>query len=278
LLLPSRLTLEPLGPTQFALRGENAEVIDAVTMQSGTEGKVFPTAPGVDFALVTLPTQSDTAKAPDKPASGDGAGGNSSTQITIDATKDSIGHVKMRTQSSSTPAKAAAAGAKGAATPFDEKTSASKQLAPGSYAVIPLIRVGTTPPDQSKLDAKAKATRDVTNAQANLDKVAEAVKAAPAAASKQKLEDEARTRLANAKTAATKAATEGEPTPIYMPLTVTDEKGKPLIFTIPEPKKPNAAAQAGATPGATCAAPCVVAPCGVACQQAQSQAASPKSQ
>lgn len=52
-----------------------------------------------------------------------------------------------------------------------------------------------------------------------------------------------------------------KPIPDYVPLTVTDPKGKPLVFTIPEPKKP--AAPKSDTPPAstTCAAPCVLQPC-----------------
>lgn len=62
----------------------------------------------------------------------------------------------------------------------------------------------------------------------------------------------------------------GKPTPLipdYMLLTVTDGKGKPLIFTVPEPKKP-AAAKPDTPPPATCTAPCVLQPCLTNCAPA----------
>jgi hypothetical protein len=52
--------------------------------------------------------------------------------------------------------------------------------------------------------------------------------------------------------------------PDYLPLTVTDHKGKPLVFTIPEPKKP-AAATPNTPATTTCTAPCVVPPCVTNC-------------
>jgi hypothetical protein len=283
LLLPTRLSLEPLGPTQFALRGDNAGVIDAVAMQNDNSSKTFVTAPGVDFALITLPGPSDKTGS-DTPVGNTGAGNNSSTQITIDTTKDSTDHVKMTTQSSSTSAKGAAPSAKpSAALSPDDQTSASKSaLAAGSYAVVPLIRVGDAPVDRAELDADVRTTQlAVTKAQANLKAATAALKNNPSDQTTKTAEAQARTSLANANAAsaqASKAAKEAKPTPLYMPVTVTDEKGKPLIFSIAEPKKTAAAMQASSTPtSTTCATSCVVAPCAVACP-VPSQTTAPKSQ
>jgi hypothetical protein len=276
MLLPSRLTLDPLSATQFALRGDNAEVIDAVAMQGSSDRTIFRTAPGVDFALVTLPAQTDTTTKTD--TSGSGAGSNSSIQITIDTTTNSTDHVQVTKQSSSSPAKPAAAGGKTTTpSPSDANTKAPKALAAGGYAVIPLIQVGTTPPDPADLLAAAN---NVTSAAANLTAANNAVAAARNGTAAQKTKaqgdlKQAQTDLTIAQAAAAQAA---KPVPLYMPLAVTDGKGKPLIFTIADAKK-SAAPQASTTPAAaTCATPCLVAPCAVACPQVPSQAASTKSQ
>jgi len=64
ILLPSRLRLDVVGPTQFALRGANANMVDAVTLQGGKEPYTITTEVGADFALVTLPTQTLSGSGP----------------------------------------------------------------------------------------------------------------------------------------------------------------------------------------------------------------------
>jgi hypothetical protein len=329
LLLPSRLTLESMSATQFALRGENAEAIDAIAMQSSdNSARTFRTAPGVDFALVTLPAASASSSGADASAAGNSS--TNSMQITIDATKDNTGHVTMLTNNSSQPKAAATNKNTPEASSTDDKSDATKSLAPGSYAVVPMIQVGTTPPDPTKLKAKAAAEAELKAAEAEVAKVGPPTKAAPAkpvaptkptspagpsatarppvaasptaptppagpsttvtppatappttpAPSPKDPKQVAADRLANAKTALAKATAAAEPTPNYMPLRVTDERGKPLIFTIADPKKQSAATPQTAAPASTttaCAAPCVVAPCSVSCPQPPSQAAAPKS-
>jgi hypothetical protein len=279
LLLPSQLTIDPLTPTQFALRGDNAGVIDAVAMQSSSEktAVTFTTAPGVDFALVMLPSATDSTPKTDTSGGGGsaGAGGNSSTEITVDTTKDSTGHVKMTTQSSSTPAKPASTTTKAPDTaPSGGKTSAPQPLAAGTYAVIPLIQVRTTVPTALTLKDKADKATAAKKAADDATAAAAAAKASPADKNLKQKAATAASKSATAKAAAAAAAQAAEPAPIYMPLTVSDEKGKPLIFTIADTKKP-AAAQASTTP-TPCTTSCTVAPCTPAC--AALQGASTKSQ
>ncbi len=276
-LLPSRLTLDSLSATQFALRGENAQVIDAVAMQGSGDSSnrtLFRTAPGVDFALVTLPAQSASTAGNDT-SGGGGAGSNSSTQITIDTTTNSTDHVQVTKQSSSTPAKPAAASGKTTTPPpSDANTKAPKALAAGGYAVIPLIQVGTTPPDSENLSAAAN---NITSASVRVQRAQAAFTAAPAAqkASAQNALKQAQTDLTTAEAAAKAAA---EPVPLYIPLTVTDASGKPLIFTIPDAKKSATPTQASTTPAnVTCATTCAIAPCAVACPQVPSQTMQTKS-
>jgi hypothetical protein len=58
-----------------------------------------------------------------------------------------------------------------------------------------------------------------------------------------------------------------KPIPDYLPFPVTDAKGKPLIFTIPEPKKAPTSKPDTPTP-TTCSAPCVLQPCVTNCAPA----------
>jgi hypothetical protein len=64
LILPSKLKVQQLSATQFALMGENAGAIAAVGMQGGTSAQTLPAASGPNYALVTLPQPSDNSKAP----------------------------------------------------------------------------------------------------------------------------------------------------------------------------------------------------------------------
>ena len=81
---------------------------------------------------------------------------------------------------------------------------------------------------------------------------------------------DAQSKLTEKKTAATAAANAvkaAKPIPIYMPLNVTDEKGKELIFTVADTKKPAAATPAATPPPTTttCAVPCLMMPCVASC-------------
>jgi hypothetical protein len=70
------------------------------------------------------------------------------------------------------------------------------------------------------------------------------------------------------------AKTAAQPTQLYMPLPVTDMKGKPLTFTIAETKKPTTTTAANPA-SATCATPCLLPACTVACPTT-TQTAAPK--
>jgi len=293
LLLPSKLTLQSLGPSQFALIGEKAGVIDAVSVQSSSDASTreFRTAPGIDFALVTLPPPTPDTKSTDTSGAGGSSSSTSSTQITIDTTKDNTDHVTMTTNSNSNPPKAGAPDSKTATTPSpDDKTSTP--LPAGSYAVIPLLQIGSTPPDMAKLKAdEVAAAKDLADAQAAVQKATKALDDAKTAKAAPADQDKLTTALDNAKskltsaqtkaTAATNAVKTPQSTPIYMPLNVSNEQGKPLIFTVADTKKQNAAAPPTTPPASsttTCAAPCVLVPCTASCPPAPSPAATPKSQ
>lgn len=70
--LPTQLNVVPMGTNQFALEGENAGVIDAVSLLGPTSfPNPLPAASGQQIALVTIPmptsTNSDASKAPATP-------------------------------------------------------------------------------------------------------------------------------------------------------------------------------------------------------------------
>jgi hypothetical protein len=278
LLLPSKLRLDPISPTQFALVGKNAGVIDAVAMQSTDGGATtFPTAQGFDFALVILPASSPIAGGGGATSTSGNASSNSSTSIVVDTTKNNTGHVQMTTQSSSTPAKASGGNNQAPSAPSMTKTPAPKPLGPGSYGVIPLVQAGTTPAADNLLTLQAnakKAELAVTRANNKGQAAEAAAKKAPGDKAAQKAASDAQDQLTKAKAQAAIAeekAKAAEPQPLYLPLKVTDEKGKPLIFTITEPKKQSPTPQAGASPAVTCVGPCPSAPCTIACQTLPSQ-------
>jgi hypothetical protein len=58
LILPSKLKVQQLSATQFALLGENAGAIAEVAIQAGTTARTLPAASVGDYALVTLPSDS----------------------------------------------------------------------------------------------------------------------------------------------------------------------------------------------------------------------------
>lgn len=124
-----------------------------------------------------------------------------------------------------TDATNALAAAKGAQAKKDAVTKATTDLANAKAAAQKAA--ATKPPDQAAIASANKALADATQKLA----------AATAAAKDAPVDDvaTATTTLATAK-ANEKAA--AQPTVIYMPLPITDMKGKPLTFTIPEAKKP----------------------------------------
>jgi hypothetical protein len=312
LLLPSRLTLDPISPTQFALLGKNAGVIDAVTLQNTTDGSgtPYPAAQGFDSAIVILPASNPSGSSADTSGGGNAAS-NSSLSIVVDTSNDTTGHVQMTTQNSATPAKPAAGNTPASSTDSAAKTS--KSLAAGSYAVIPLIQVGTTPAadnlatlqaDAKKADAAvASATKKAQAAEtavANATKKAQAAEvalkkapkdanaqAAVATANKDVATAEAQETSANKDLSAAQSqaasadakAKAAEAKPLYLPLNVTDQKGKPLIFTIAETKKQTATTpQTTSTPAVTCVSPCTALPCTAACPTVSNQGTATKSQ
>lgn len=100
LLLPTKLAVVNMGKNQFALEGEGAEAIDAVTIQgSGAAIGPIPAASAAKLALITLP---EASKAP---------------------------------SDSSAPTKPVKTNAQSGAI----KQTASHVLSPGTYTVVPLI-------------------------------------------------------------------------------------------------------------------------------------------
>jgi hypothetical protein len=218
LILPHRLTVDTLSTTQFALRGDNATVIDAVSVRNGDKSITFTAATGADFALVTAttPGTSDKAsakQAPAAPGTGTAGTGTTATGTTGGGMTAAGTSGTGTTRTGTTGTGATGAGTTGAGTGSTgtgtagaqssqgakkKDTTASppspKTLDPGSYTILPLVIVGQ--------DAKTK-------------------------------------------------------NPLYMPLDVTDNKDKPLIFTVPEAKKDVPAKPD--TPA--CATPCVILPC-----------------
>jgi hypothetical protein len=287
LLLPSRLTLDSLSATQFVLRGEHAEEIDAVAMRISSDkpAHTFPTAPGVDFALVTLPAApASDAKSGD--TTGGAGGSTNSMQINVGTTKDNTATITVNTNNSTTPKPAAPPDNKTkSSSPSDETSKDSKSLAAGSYTVIPLIQVDSVPPDLTALKASAAtAAKDVVSAQSDVDKAKKAIADAKGQPAKTPAKlgtalNDAQSKLTEKKTAATAAANAvkaAKPTPIYMPLNVTDEKGKELIFTVADTKKPAPTTPATTPPPTTtCVAPCLMMPCVASCP-APAPAAAPK--
>jgi len=189
----------------------------------------------------------------------------------------------MKTQNSSTPAKPA--GARGqppsATTSGDEKSASSEQLAAGIYAVVPLIQISTpTAAAGKRTNQTAKVSKKAAADAAAAKMAAEKAAANKTASAKDKAarKNQAEKLAAVAKKAAAEADQAADAAqPKYMPFKVTDEKGKPLTFTIPDTKKPSSAAQATTSPAsATCIAPSFVNPCTVSCPQAASPASPPK--
>jgi hypothetical protein len=276
MLLPSRLAINPsAGTTQFAIQGEHADVIDEVILTNTTDGTTatIPAAPGLNYSLVTLPPSSSASSSDTTGGGGGTAGSTSSTQISIVTTKDNADTVKMTQSNSSTPAKAAAPDAK---TPSSDDKTAPPKLTAGTYSVLPFMLVET--PTQAQLDAKTNADNLVTTLTKKVSEAEQAAKGKAADSQQAKDLKQAQSDLANAKKAATKAANDAKTAEKYLPLNVTDEKGKPLVFTIPDAKKPSTTSPSTtpATSTTTCVAPCATLPCTVTCPQTPNQAGTPK--
>lgn len=277
LLLPSRLSVVALGPTQFVLKGENASVISAVGMQNsdGTMTTVQAVS-GVDFALVTFSSPNSSESSGTGSDTGGTGGSGTSTQITVDTTKDNAGHVKLTTQSNSLPSKPTATAGKSSATETTGEKSSSSKLTPGSYAVVAFMNVAS-PADPALVKKSADAAANQTTAEKQAAAAQKAAQSAPGDKAKQAEATKLKTVAAKTATDAKAAAAAAKPTPIYVPLNVTDEKGNALVFTIPDSKKQTPAAPTSQT-ATTCSVPCVISPCTVACPAAPSPVAAPKSQ
>ena len=253
------------------IRGSTvSDELVAMQISSDKPAQTFPTAPGVDFAMVTLPAApASDAKSGD--TSGGAGGSTNSMQINVGTTKDNTATITVNTNNSTTPKPAAPPDNKTkSSSPSDETSKDSKSLAAGSYTVIPLIQVDSVPPDLTALKASAAtAAKDVVSAQSDVDKAKKAIADAKGQPAKTPAKlgtalNDAQSKLTEKKTAATAAANAvkaAKPTPIYMPLNVTDEKGKELIFTVADTKKPAPTTPATSPPPTTtCVAPCLMMP------------------
>src|SRR6185312_10513786 len=109
LILPSKLEVEAMGENHFALRGKNAGVIDYVAVQNGLVNKSYRAGQGFEIAVINT---TEKKKAPQPAASSDS-----------NATQDlSTGN---RALHSGAPPKAEV-----------------QTLPPGTYALLPLVRIG----------------------------------------------------------------------------------------------------------------------------------------
>jgi hypothetical protein len=250
LLLPSELRIEPISPTQFVLRGENAEAVNAVALQNGGTARIFTAAQGVGFSLVTLPAAS-AGGAGDSSGNSTPAPGETLNKTTFTKDKNSV-HVDV-SESSKPPAKPAAP----AQAKKPNQPAAEDPLAAGTYTVLPLIQVGeksvttvqATPAAPTTPGASvAPATPGVSGTPAGRAGSPATGATAPGGAG------------AGAKPAAQKIKTVTTKTPVYEPIPVRDVQGKPLLFTVADPKKAAAKPDATTAPAA-CAVPCIVQGC-----------------
>jgi hypothetical protein len=252
LLLPTRVKLIAINDHQFALQGENAGLIDAITVSSGDKATTVPVAAsGSGFVLASFTAPS--AKSKDDTSSQSGGTENSSNITVVDGSASS--KVTINKQNKSTPMP------KPQTTPPapSDKTSTPSSLDPGSYAVTPLLLVGSTVDSKKAADSDAAAKEEKAAAKALSDAKAAVAKAKPEEiAAKKTLQKKAQDAADAAKAKAQQAEKDAAPVPNYMPLDVTDEKGGPLIFVVPEPKK--SSAPSTPTPQ-TCTAPCAVPLC-----------------
>jgi hypothetical protein len=274
LLLPTRVKLIAINDHQFALQGENAGLIDAITVSSGDKATTVPVAAsGSGFVLASFPASSTKSK--DDTSSPSGGTENSSNITVVDGSASS--KVTINTQNKSTPVP------KPQTTPPapSDKTSAPS-LDPGSYAVTPLILVGYTV-DNKKVENSNSAAKKAKDAAAAYAAATAATNKAVADKAKPEVLDKARKAEASAKDASQEAKAKADqaakdaaaPVPSYMPLDVTDEKAGALIFVVPEAKKP---ATTPTNPPTTCTAPCAVPLCTTTgCSPAPKPAATPSS-
>ena len=163
LILPSRLKVESMGGNLFALRGPNANAIDAVAVNNGDFAHTYPAGAGLDFALV-IATFKKTVPVPDATAGVKGNSGNqdgSSSQNSASRNKDG-GQTPSPTPAPSAslnPSVSPTPSSAGATTPSSSASRAGKpskpapkpkpktkeidvNLDPGTYALVPLIRDG----------------------------------------------------------------------------------------------------------------------------------------
>lgn len=160
LILPAKLKVEFIGNSQFALRGGNAGTIDAVVVQNGSFSKRYDTGTGVDFALVNAvvtktetPTDNKSKTKPKQTTAGAATAPTSNPTPAPSATQPPIPGTQtvVTTQASArNPAGSnpPASGTGAPATPADKTKTAAKPktttspLAPGTYALVPLILDG----------------------------------------------------------------------------------------------------------------------------------------
>jgi hypothetical protein len=254
LLFPTRLALEPLSPTQFVLRGENAETISAVALQNGTTSKVVQVASGTGFALVTLTAPKDTGGG-STPSDTTGAGNSSNS---TDISKDKNGLRVKVTENVTTPK------ATPKTPPKQTPPATDNSLAPGTYTVIALVKTkevttvvkaaAATPATNAGQGHQSGAAGGPTTGQPEPAKPAQSG-ANPSAGSASPTNGSADKPKSAPKTTTTKTVE-------YMPVTVTNASGKPLMFTVPAAPKTTAPATPPAT---TCAVPCVVQGCVATC-------------
>ncbi len=287
LILPSKLKLMTISDHQFALQGENAGRIDAVSVSSGGDKSQFKqvASSGTEFALATFDAAADKSSSN---GSGNGATDDEgSSNITVlDSTASSKITITKQNKSttttkpSSTPSTTQPAGGnqggsvKAPPSPSDSLSAAPKSqpLDPGSYLVQVFIVVDYTV-DTAKL---GKAATDLKTAQDKLSSAKAALQKTKTPADKaarQKDVDAVQEGLKKAEANKTEADKPSVPT--YMPIPVTDDKGGPLIFVVPEAKKP---ATPPATPPPTCTAPCAIPLCTTSgCPPAPKPATTPSS-
>jgi hypothetical protein len=260
LLFPTRLSLEPLGPTQFALRGDNTEAIGAVVLQNGGTARIFPATSGVGYSLVTVPAA--TADATDSSGASGGASSNSSTMsVSKNGTSTQIKVTENNQTTASKPGTPKATppkspGAQTPQTPADAKQT-EKPLAPGTYTVLPLVQVGEKSVTTVQAAPAASATPGAPTALATPGASGTPAGRAGSPATGATAPGGAG---AGAKPAAQKIKTVTTKTPVYEPIPVSDVQGKPLVFTVADPKKAAAKPDLATTPAA-CAVPCIVQGC-----------------
>lgn len=162
LILPSKLKLEPLSDSQFALRGEHAGTIDAVVLQDGTTVRTFPaTRGGSDFAFVNTVSMTSTPAPAKPPAVVQPPSPPSPPSPPPSCPGKASGNAACSNQSGVTPpaSTAPASDGKGKQSPKPSQQKPTK-LAPGTYAVLPLILVSDASKAKTYMPIDVKDVQD----------------------------------------------------------------------------------------------------------------------